>query len=108
MTGTGARFHLLLAEQPTGFDLMAECALCGAMTEQPLSVVWDATRPLFELRLCNATRCHRPRETKRASCCRASDDRRVELDRLYRAWKRREVRRDRGDDALETAEPTEI
>ena len=40
MTGTGARLHLLLAEQPTGFDLMAECALCGAMTEQPLSVVW--------------------------------------------------------------------
>ena len=38
---TEARFYLLTADQSTGFDLMAECALCGAMTEQPLVVAWE-------------------------------------------------------------------
>jgi hypothetical protein len=35
---TEARFYLLIADQSTGFDFMAECHLCGAMTEQPLVV----------------------------------------------------------------------
>lgn len=38
---TAARFYLLFTDQPTGFDLIAECALCGAMTEQPLVVAWE-------------------------------------------------------------------
>ena len=32
-TPTEARFYLLFTDQPSGFDLMAECALCGAITE---------------------------------------------------------------------------
>jgi hypothetical protein len=36
-----ARFYLLFTDQPTGFDLMAECALCGAMSERPLVVAWE-------------------------------------------------------------------
>lgn len=38
---TKAGFYLLFTDQRTGFDLMAECALCGAMTEQPLVLVWE-------------------------------------------------------------------
>jgi len=36
-----ARFYLLFTDHPTGFDLMAECSLCGAMTEQPLVLAWE-------------------------------------------------------------------
>ena len=36
-----ARFYLLFTDQPTGFDLRAECSLCGAITEQPLVLAWD-------------------------------------------------------------------
>ena len=33
-----ARFYLLFTDQPTGgFDLMAQCALCGALAEQSLA-----------------------------------------------------------------------
>ena len=36
-----ARFCLLLAERATGCDVMAECALCGAMTEASLFAAWE-------------------------------------------------------------------
>ena len=38
---TPTRFYLLFTNQQTGFDLMAECALCGAITEQPLAFAWE-------------------------------------------------------------------
>ena len=36
-----ARFYPLLTDQPTGFDLMADRSLCGAITEQPLLLAWE-------------------------------------------------------------------
>ena len=43
-TRTEARFYLLFADPPGGFDLMAECALCGALTETPLMLAWEERR----------------------------------------------------------------
>ena len=41
MQATNAYFYLLFDDQQSAFDLMAECALCGAITEQPLVLAWE-------------------------------------------------------------------
>ena len=39
-----ARFYLLFADPLGGLELMAECALCGALTEASLVLAWEARR----------------------------------------------------------------
>ena len=67
-----ARFYLLFTDQPTGFDLMGECKLCGAMTEQPLALAWEMRHvACSNCGVVDATRCRRPGQVERASGRRA-------------------------------------